>query len=92
MSITKTRTFIRPNTNVPWFEQTQEKLEYIQRTYVDSGKRVARHVKLTNNDLTMVVTTVWRDQAALDEWNSDNTIGNSWREHNKVNNIFTEVI
>ena len=92
MSITKTRTFTRPNTNVQWFNNTQETKDYIQRTYVDTGKRVARHVKLTNNDLTMVITTVWRDQAALDEWQSDKTIGNSWKEHNKVNNIFTEVI
>jgi hypothetical protein len=87
MSITKIRTSTRPNTNISFFEASDEDIKYISDTYVETGKRISRVVELTNNGLTQLITTVWKDQSAFDEWTAEVVYNQDANNYNTTNKL-----
>ena len=91
MSITKIRTSTRPNTNIRFFEATEEDIQYISDKYVETGKRISRVVELKNNGLTQLITTVWKDQSAFDEWSAEVVYHQDANNYNTNNNIVVTI-
>lgn len=86
MSITKIRTIIRPNTDVAFFQASAEDIEYINETYVITGKRLSRKDEL-RDALTQVITTVWKDQAAFEEWATEVVYNEEANAYYEANNF-----
>ena len=91
MSWTVITKYIRPNTGVDWnAAMSDEGLAYIQSNYVDNGKRTSSTSSVSDNELEVTKTFVFRDNAAYHEYMSDSTIKEfnvDQLEYNLTNNI-----
>ena len=81
MAFTINMHYIRPSTDVAWphtcpwltAEQLAEKDQYWQTTYIDTGLILERTFTTSDNGLELDVTTVFKDEAAHQEFQSDFT-------------------
>lgn len=65
------RNYTRPNIDVPFYDAVPQHLDYIENTYVNTGKRIAT-IKTTSSDgLTLRISVAWKDQSSLDEFLND---------------------
>ena len=95
--ITTTRTWTRPNTNIPWWTNLApaEYKAYIREKYDVTGKRVSSELTISKDKLTLTSVTVFINKAAFEEFSSD-PIFKSWiktrREYCTKNNIIESSI
>ena len=71
MPIRSIRTLTRPNTNIPFFESSDDWKIYLKETYQDTGLQQFVQVSHSNGGKTAKVTAVWRDQAAYNAYMND---------------------
>jgi hypothetical protein len=84
------KTTTRPTMQTPFFIYDEPIKSYINDAYNLTGKRVSVHV--SDYDLEQVVTSVWKDEAAYNEFMADPRIllqGEAVNAHNAEHNITT---
>jgi hypothetical protein len=68
------RTTTRTDTDTPFFRFEWQIQNYINDTYVITGKRIASNVTLSQDGLQQIVTSTWVDLAAYNEFMADQQI------------------
>ena len=86
-----TQVFIRPSTDVPWFNDTwpPSHMEYVQTNYKDTGKLTGSKT-VSEDGLTMTTVHTFTDEVAEAEWMSDvylQTMLQQRQEYNAINDI-----
>ena len=71
MSVTVINTYVRPNTNVAWFQSDATFKAYNKVAYVKPGLRVSSTDQLSADGLTLTRTVVWKDPTSLAQFTSD---------------------
>lgn len=83
MSWTVTIKYMRPNTGVDWYvdpdssigaQLSDADVDYVQSTYIDTGKRVSQTTSESDDELELTKTYVYRDNAAYVEYISDSRV------------------
>jgi len=64
MTHTMVKTFTRPNTDTVWYEGSSEKQAFMI-AQINAGNRISRDISISENELVKTVTTVWKDEQAL---------------------------
>lgn len=82
------RTHTRPNTDEPFFFFTEQIRDYFKNTYDQTGKRTSYTVTKSPDDLQQIVTSIWVDEAAFNEYLSDPVIMANDAELVKYNTEF----
>jgi hypothetical protein len=85
--------FTRPSVDVPFYKASDESKAYQKSTYDSTGKRVGSVYRLSDNSLTMTVTTYWKDSQSYNEFRNDAQVISSLAQprtvYNTQNNIQT---
>lgn len=71
MAIRVTRTFTRPNTEVPFYLTTPEWRAYSKANYATTGIRTEARTHESPNGLVRTIITVWTNRAAFDAFMAD---------------------
>jgi len=61
----------RPSTLVSFYTPTEAYIEHFQRAYRETGLVLFDSRNLSEDLLTLTIDTVWRDEAALNEYLAD---------------------
>lgn len=94
--ITFSRTYIRPNTTVPFHNQVLDNTEYRQHlvsNYINTGKLIEQSTVYSEDSLSMTYNAVWADRESFDEHNADPILNKYWTardEHCSANNVILE--
>jgi len=67
-----TKTFVRPTTEVRFFEGSTDANATIKANFADTGKRLS--ITKVVAGLTQTVTSEWINQAAYDEFNNNSAV------------------
>jgi hypothetical protein len=91
----------RPNTDVEFYKATESSYmndsdtSYVESTYKDTGKRVSSSSSLSENELELTKTHVYRDEASKNAYDADSRI-QAWisacNSYNTTNNISKAII
>lgn len=85
-----TRTYTRPDTAVEWhiYALNNPQIgEYIQTTYIDTGKLLLQNIEWENpNLLSIEYTAYWRDMDSFNEYDNDPNLLSYWEERDVYNN------
>jgi hypothetical protein len=100
MAIIITKTQTRPNVNIPFFFETnllsQEYIDYMRKNYKDTGKLIDFNRVMSEDKLSVLITTTWESQEAFAEYCSDlNCIENFLKistEYEQTRGIKSETI
>ena len=106
MAWTKKIKFTRPNTDVDFYKAAgadsgrtgqlnNSDLSYMGSTYKDTGKVVSISTSLSDNQLELTKTLVYKDEASKDEHISDSVVQSfvgDMIEYNTTNNISIAII
>ena len=60
----------RPSADIPFYKHEQSIINYINTTYVTTGKRISNTVTLSEDGLTQTVTSIWA-KGTFKEFRSD---------------------
>jgi hypothetical protein len=86
-----TVSFTRPSVDVPFYVASDESKAYQKSTYDSTGKRIGSVYRLSDNGLTMTVTTYWKDSQSFNEFRNDAQVISSLTQprtvYNAQNNI-----
>ena len=82
MTWTVVTTYTRTNTDDDWYAaggssdspMNDSDVAYIQSNYVDNGKRVSSDASVSDDNLELTKTFVYRDKAAYDEYTADSRV------------------
>ena len=86
------KTTTRNATNIPFFVYNEQIHNYVSETYAITGKRISKNITLSEDGLQQIVTSVWVDEAAYNEFKNDQRvfkIGTEAALHNVEHNITT---
>lgn len=87
--IIKTR--IRPNLDTKFYsESTPEYQQYFKKNYIDTGKILWQERKLSEDNLSLIITTMWKSRSDFLSYNTDPIVYNSMtgaRKYDDENNI-----
>ena len=88
----------RPNTDVEWYfgtSQLRGNGSSLTEKYINTGKRVSFNTSLSENELELIKTIIWQDEAAKNEYWADSMV-ESWisarNSYNASNNISTVIL
>lgn len=96
--IVSTVTVTRPNTSVdfktiyPAMPNGQFS-DYLKANYLDTGKILSRTESVSDDNLKLIITTVWKDDAARSEHQNDSVVKAQFENllnYRKSNGITTE--
>ena len=91
----------RPNTDVEFYSVTESSymsdsdVSYVESTYRDTEKLVSTSASLSDNQLELTKTLVYKDEASKDEHISDSVTQDfvgDMIEYNTTNNILVAII
>jgi hypothetical protein len=86
------RTITRPSADIPFYKHEQSIINYIDTTYVTTGKRISNNITLSEDKLEQVVTSIWIDDATFKEFRADQRVAQlkaSVKAHNLQHGIIT---
>jgi hypothetical protein len=106
MAWTKKFKFTRPNTDVDFYKAAgageaitgqlnNSDQSYLKLTYFDTGKLISISTSLSDNQLELIKTMVYKDEASKDEHISDSVTQDfvgDMIEYNTTNNILIAII
>jgi len=65
------KTTTRNVTDIPFFVYNEQINNYVNETYAITGKRISNNITLSEDGLQQIVTSVWVNEAAYDEFKND---------------------
>jgi len=81
----------RPDTDTDFYTgQSQSDFDYIKETYKDTGKIVSITQALSDNELEILKTFVFKDQASANEWHDDDKMV-AWVSASKTYNTNNDI-
>ena len=78
--IKNTTVMTRPNTETEFWTFAPIVQEYVNATYISTGKLSYGGVSVSDDNLTRNRTALWRDQLSLDEYVIDPIIKQAYKE------------
>ena len=98
MTWTVVTKYIRPNTDTDWYAaggssdspMSDSDAAYVKSNYVDNGKRVSSTSSVSDDNLELTKTFVYRDKAAYEEYYEDSRVAafaSAAGTYNRSNNI-----
>ena len=96
MSWTVQLKFTRPNTGVDWYVVTNVDKDEKTQDWLDTGKIISMDRVMAGDELSHTITTVFKDEAAKNEYKAYDTGKPSWvsarNTYNATNSITKEVL
>ncbi len=71
MAVKTVTTWIRPNRDVLFYQLDPAWLDYHDRTYIQTGLRISTSKEISPDKLSLKITTVWKDMAAVTQFRED---------------------
>jgi hypothetical protein len=88
-----TISFTRPSVDVPFYVASDESKTYQKSAYDSTGKRIGSVYRLSDDRLSLTVTTYWKDSQSYNEFRNDAQVISSLAQprtvYNTQNNIQT---
>lgn len=66
--------FVRNNVETPWYTSSQAAEDYIEKTYVETGHRLTREKSISDDGLTLSITSTWTDRDIYNKFYNDPTL------------------
>ena len=85
---------VRPNTDVSFYETTDESKDYIELTYEDTGKSTDFSYSISEDNLTKTKTRIFNNETSRNEFLADSkiqAIGTAHAAHCLSNNTTKSV-
>jgi hypothetical protein len=88
MTFTNTRVATRQSTSTPFYPWSDAVLNYIQTTYVTTGKRLSFTQSVDPTGLIETTVSVWDQESDLLDYRTDtNGESTQYNDYNNTNNI-----
>lgn len=90
MKYTFTRTYSRKNTDIDFYSESRELMNYMKTTYIDTNLCEAFREKrfLDNGELILEVKTVWLSKEAMEEGRIADLVVSDYQNNTKYNQEF----
>ena len=85
MAVVVTNTWVRPNTEVDFYEPSESEKNYITINFIDNDKYSVISETYSDDDLTKIRVVSFEDASARNEWKADSTVQQFHSNRNTYN-------
>ena len=85
MAVIVTSTWVRPNTEVDFYEPSESEKNYITINFIDNDKYSVISSLYSDDDLTKIRVVSFEDAATRNEWKADSTVNQFHINRNTYN-------
>ena len=85
MAVVVTNTWVRPNTEVDFYEPSESEKNYITINFIDNDKYSVISSLYSDDDLTKIRVVSFEDAATRNEWKADSTVKQFHSDRNTYN-------
>jgi len=85
MAVVVTNTWVRPNTEVDFYEPSESEKNYITINFIDNDKYSVISETYSDDDLTKIRVVSFEDAATRNEWKADSTVKQFHSDRNTYN-------
>ena len=82
MAVVVTNTWVRPNTEVDFYEPSESQLDYITINFKNNDKCTVTSKTFSDDELTKIRVVSFADAGTRDEWKADSTVQQLHNERN----------
>jgi len=85
MAVVVTHTWVRPNTEVDFYEPSESEKNYFTINFIDNDKYSVISSLYSDDDLTKIRVVSFEDAATRNEWKADSTVNQFHSNRNTYN-------
>ena len=85
MAVVVTNTWVRPNTEVDFYEPSESEKNHITTNFIDNDKYSVISETYSDDDLTKIRVVSFEDAATRNEWKADSTVQQFHSDRNTYN-------
>jgi|TARA_B110000211_G_C13538074_1_gene318131 hypothetical protein len=82
MAVVVTNTWVRPNTEVDFYEPSESQLDYITVNFKNNDKYTVTSKTFSDDELTKIRVVSFADAGTRNEWKADSTVQQLHSERN----------
>ena len=85
MAVVVTNTWVRPNTEIDFYEPSESEKNHITTNFIDNDKYSVISETYSDDDLTKIRVVSFEDAATRNEWKADSTVKQFHSDRNTYN-------
>jgi len=85
MAVVVTNTWVRPNTEVDFYEPSESERNYFTINFIDNDKYSVISQTYSDDDLTKIRVVSFEDASTRNEWKADSTVQQFHSNRNTYN-------
>jgi len=85
MAVVVTNTWVRPNTEIDFYEPSESERNYITINFKNNDKYSVISETYSDDDLTKIRVVSFEDAATRNEWKADSTVNKFHSDRNTYN-------